>query len=143
MNLNKSISDYLLSLKPYLIDIAGLVATFLSPVSVLILNIYLLIFFDLITGILVAIKLKQKIVSSKLAKTIYKTVAYSVAIISALIIQKNFFFNVEIVKIISAYISLTELKSIFENFYVLTGVNLIKILSEKLPIKSKKTNKID
>lgn len=104
-----------------------------APVKALIIVAAILIFADLITGILAARKKGQKINSAGLRRTVTKLFVYEAAIMLGFLVEHYMiadFFPVS--KIAAGLISLVEFKSILENLDVLNGSPVFKSLIEKL-----------
>lgn len=114
--------------------IAAWAGVFLAPIQVLLVNIYVLVVFDLVTGIWRSWKMEEPIVSSKLRRTISKLFAYSTAILVVGTLEAHFVPDFAIMKIVAAYIGLTEVKSIFENLHDATGHDIWQILLNKIKI---------
>ncbi|WP_316817276.1 phage holin family protein [Pedobacter nyackensis] len=96
---------------------------YITPIHSILITVYLLLAFDLFSGVGKAIKLKEKITAAKLRLSIIKFVYYSVGIIAAYQIDKVMIApdSLLLTKIISGYITLTEFKSLMENISILTG----------------------
>lgn len=119
--------------------------TFLSPVASAILAVYFLIFTDLVTGIWASIKEKQDITSSKLSRTISKTLIYSITIVVSFVVHKYLLvdFELPIEALVSGFIAITETKSILENLNRISSNKVIKDLiillsnerDKRMPVK--------
>jgi phage-related holin len=111
---------------------------FISPVKTLMVTTFCLIIVDFITGLWAASKEKQKISSSRMSDTFIKLVLYQLAIIVGYYVEKHMLNFIPIIKIISAFIGLIELKSFFENVSRITGKdNLWKFIRVVLKNKLK------
>lgn len=87
------------------------------------------IFVDLLTGLWKALKLKEKITSKALRRTIEKLISYLLVIMLAKILDKTII-NIEAISlhtIVAGLIFLVEFKSVTENMGIITGN---KIFSE-------------
>lgn len=120
---------------------------FIAPIKLLLINVYLLVCIDLITGIWASLVEKQKIVSNKLRRTINKLLSYTAALLVTHHLTNNFLtlgLDAALVKILAGYIAITEVKSIFENLYRATHLNFWQMLLKKLNWANKKLDeKID
>lgn len=110
----------------------SLVAVF-APVKALIIIAGVLIFADLITGILAAKKKGQSINSAGLRRTATKVFVYEAAIMLGYLVEHYMiadFFPVS--KVAAGLIAVVEFKSILENLDVINGNPVFKSLIEKL-----------
>lgn len=103
---------------------------FLAPIHSAILAVYFLIFTDLVTGIWASAKEKQTITSSKLSRTISKTLIYSITIVISFVVHKYLLldFDLPIEAVVSGFIAITETKSILENLNRISSNKVIKDL---------------
>lgn len=108
------------------------VAAVLAPVHGIMLAVGALIFIDLFTGIWRAWKVKEKITSNGLRRTITKMVAYQLGIVTALILEKYLMTGVPMIQIVAGIIGVTEAKSVFENITVITGIDFLSVIKDKL-----------
>lgn len=110
----------------------ALLAVF-APIQSVLLTVLALILADVITGVLAARARKEKIVSSGLRRSVVKLLVYEIAIMLGFVTESFLTGDlVPICKIISTYVGLTELKSIFENLNAISGGSLLKSIIEKL-----------
>jgi hypothetical protein len=120
------------SIKSQLISVIGIILAFLVPIKGLIIAVGFAIVCDTIMGILKAKKLNgwKAISSRKLSAIVSKMILYEGAIILFFCIDKYIlgefialFVGIPLVltKILSATLCFIELKSIDENFKILTG----------------------
>lgn len=124
--------------------IMGWAGVMVAPIKVLLLNVYVLVAIDLFTGVWRSWKDGEAIISSKMARTITKMISYGIALkVSSML--DAFVPELSTMKIASAYIALTEAKSIFENLQAATGANVWGLLLDKLktakPLKKKAKRK--
>ena len=91
------------------------------PVTI---TISVLVLFDFITGVWASIYLKEDITSKKMSQTITKFILYNIALISGFCVEYFIVDVVPLTKIIAMFIASIELKSMFENIYKITGINL-------------------
>lgn len=105
------------SCRTFLGKIGLLLVAFFTPILNIILGVLFLVITDLLTGIIAAKKKNQKLTSSKLSRTISKVLVYLSTIIIVHTIQISLLLDgtIPLEAIVSAYIALTELKSILEN----------------------------
>ncbi len=116
---------------------------YFSPVLPAILTVGLFVICDMITGIVASQKTGDEIQSRKLKRTVYKFIAYGIAVLVAYVIERQFLNDFPAMKLIAGFIAYIELKSLNENIEIITGVNLFKTVLEKLspPQPSKKYGK--
>lgn len=104
-----------------------------APVKMILIITILLIFVDLVTGIIAAHKKGQKISSAGLRRTTTKTAIYLTAICMGFLVEKYMLEDyLALSKIIAGLISIVELKSLLENLDVINGSPLFKSLIKKL-----------
>ncbi len=110
------------------------ITAILTPAVPIIIFTGVLIFSDTATGIWAAMKRKEKITSRALGRTATKIVLYSAVIL--LTFGFEVFFPalqyVHMGQIASGYICLVELKSIYENVSVITGLDIWSHLVGKI-----------
>ena len=108
----------------------------LSPIYTAMTTCGVLIFFDLILGLIAAKRQGIKIESRKLKFTVVKMLVYQLVIISAFLAEKYMIDFIPLNKITMAFIAIVEFKSIAENFEKITGLPFFKFvkgwLNEKL-----------
>jgi DNA integrity scanning protein DisA with diadenylate cyclase activity len=99
----------------------------LAPIKAIMVVTGILIFADLITGILAANKRGEKINSAGIRRTISKIFIYQLAIIVGFLIEKYMLSDfLPISKVAAAAIASVEGFSIFENLNTIDGSNLFK-----------------
>ncbi len=114
-------------------------AAVLAPIRAVVIATVVLVFIDLITGIMAAKKQGKKITSSGFNRTIAKLFLYQTAILMAFLVQQYFTGDTfPASKIVSALIGLTELSSVLENINILSGTNLFKVVLARISRESKK-----
>lgn len=89
------------------------------------------VFCDMITGSMASYKRGEKFSSSKLKNTVFKFIAYGIAVFVAHVIEKQFIPDFPSIKIIGGFIAYIELKSINENIEAITGINLFGSVIKK------------
>lgn len=89
---------------------------YITPIHSILITVYLLLGFDLFSGITKALKLKQRITAAKLKLSIIKFVYYSLGIIAAYQIDTAMIApdSLILTKIIAGYITMVEFKSLIE-----------------------------
>lgn len=110
--------------------IAGLAV--LAPIKAVLIATGVIIIIDLATGLVRAMKAKEKISSSVMRRTVSKFLIYQVAIISGFILETYLMPDMPVTKLVSSVIGLVEAKSILENLDEIHGSNIFKALLKKL-----------
>lgn len=105
-----------------------LLIAFFTPIVPAMIACGLLITIDTITGIIGAKKAGEPISSKAFGRVITKMLVYQLLIISSHLVEQYLFTLVPFVKITLAFIGVTELISIGENFQKSTGKNFVKYL---------------
>lgn len=114
-------------------------AAALAPIHAAMATVLALVIVDLVTGVLVAYKLKEPLASNKLKKTVIKLVFYEVALVLSFWVGVYLTGpSVPVLQMVASIIGLTELASLLENFHILTGN---KIFATLLGRVSAHTNK--
>jgi hypothetical protein len=122
-----------LDVKDFLVGFIVSTAAIFAPIKAVLLVTGLLIFADLITGILAARKKGQKITSAGLRRTVTKVCVYNVAIMVGFLAETYMLEGfIPISKIASGLIAVVELASLYENLNVIHGSNIFKELIERL-----------
>jgi len=112
----------------------ALVLAFLVPIHELLIAVGVFVACDLATGLYKAYKTKDPITSSRLRSTVSKLLAYQFAIILCYVLEKYMIPDVPATKIVATLISGTELVSINENLYAITGLDVFKAIMAKLEL---------
>lgn len=86
--------------------------------------VLLLIVIDFLTGIGAAIKVKEGISSKKMRNTLNKFLFYSLTLLAAHVVELKITPALPWLNIVSGFVALTELRSVFENFNRIFGLNL-------------------
>lgn len=107
---------------------------FLSPLCGLLKTLMLLVGIDLATGLIAAVKRKQKITSAKLSRTIVKILIYLLTIsivhlVSSDVLLDN---NIPLTSIVACFMMLTEVQSIFENLNKIHRHHIFTFLIDKI-----------
>jgi hypothetical protein len=115
-----------MKLKAYLSALLLSIVGIFSPIVPLMLTVGFLIATDFVMAIYKAYKKKEKITSRKMYNTVPKIFIYNLMIISVFLLEKYIIQSgVPIEKVAASAIALTEVKSICESFYSLTGIDLM------------------
>lgn len=120
-------------MKQYIINAILAIAAVFAPVQHVMLVTLAMIAIDLITGILAAKKQNLPISSSGLRRTITKLFVYEITIAMGFLVETYMTgATIPVVKIITSFIGLTELKSCMENLDIINGSSLLKTIIDKL-----------
>lgn len=118
--------------------ILSVLATYLSaalmPIADFIAIVFVLMFFDLVTGVWAAIVKKEAIASKKLRKSVGKFIAYMIAIILSLIMQ-NLLPSIPIAKAMTIFIASIEFVSNMENLSKITNIDFAAFVSNLIKVK--------
>lgn len=116
-------------LEPLLVALLAIFA----PAKSMILASLVMVLIDLLTGLIAARKRQEPITSSGLKRTIIKIAVYEVAILLAFLAETYLILDVlPVAKVVSSFVGITELKSIYENLNEIGGGDLLKSLISKL-----------
>lgn len=117
------------------IILAGLAV--LAPIEAALVATGVLVFTDLLLGIIAARKRKEPLTSSGLRRTVSKLFVFEAAIILGFLTETYLTGDfVPVCKIITAFIGLTEIKSIVENLNSINGTSIFSDLISKLGSKN-------
>ena len=108
------------------------IAAIFAPIQHLLLTTGVMIFIDLVTGLISAKKQQQPITSSGLRRTLTKMFVYEMALCLAYLAEHYMSDILPFVKMASGMITVVELTSIYENLNIISGQNLLKVLIDKL-----------
>lgn len=110
----------------------AIIAVF-APIQAAITTVAVLIAIDLITGIMASKKRGGPITSAGIKRTVGKVLLYEAALCVSFLVQTYLTGDIlPAVKLISALIGVTELKSILENMDSISGQSLFKTLISKI-----------
>jgi hypothetical protein len=115
-------------LKPFFISIVAIFA----PIQSLLFTTGVMVFADLVSGILAAQKRGEPISSAGLRRSVSKILVYEAALMLAFLAEKYMSDILPFVKMASALITLVELKSVYENLSAISGNPALKVLVDKL-----------
>lgn len=107
----------------------------MMPIQKFLTFTIMLLFCDMITGIILARKQKIKITSSGFRRTINKMIVYFICILMGEGMRVVFMPMVPVTHVVAFTISITELKSIYENAEEYTGVPFWKAIKDKLKME--------
>lgn len=125
-------------MKQQLLAILIAIAAVFAPVKNVMLVTLVIMAIDLILGIAAAHKRGEAIKSSGMRRTITKFFVYETAICIGYLVQQYMLSDlIPVVKIISTYIGLTELKSCMENLDDINGEPILKAIIDKLGSENK------
>ena len=111
---------------------AAVVAIF-APIKMAIITVFVLVIADLITGLMAAYKSKTPITSAGLRRTAIKLFLYEAALLLGFLAETFLTgASVPICKLVSAFVGLTEMKSVVENLIIIGGGSLFASLLSKL-----------
>ena len=96
----------------------------MAPLYDVLAAVLILIVIDFLTGIGAAIKVKAGISSKKMRNTLNKFLFYSLTLLAAHVVEIKITPALPWLQIVAGFIALTELRSIFENFNTIFGLNL-------------------
>lgn len=109
------------------------VLTVFAPVKMAVITTLVMVFADLVLGMLAARKRNEPITSAGLGRTIVKVSVYECAILLGFLAETYLTGPVvPVCKIITGYIGLTEATSVIENLNELSGGSILKGLVAKL-----------
>lgn len=112
-----------------------------APIKATLLTTAVLIGVDLITGVLAARKRGEKITSAGLRRTLSKVLTYEAALCLGFITETYLSDVLPFVKLVSAVISLVELKSVYENLNTISGQDLLSTVISKIGSENDNKNK--
>jgi hypothetical protein len=116
--------------------LAASIFAVLAPIHTVMLVTGILIFVDLITGVLAARKRGEIITSAALRRTVTKLAVYQTAVITGFLCETYLLGGaLPVVKLAAAAIGLVEMKSISENLNAINGspifADMVKALGSK------------
>lgn len=106
---------------------------YFAPVVASMISIGIFVAVDFLTGLWVAKRNNLPITSKKMRDTVGKSLAYMVALIVAHIFELQFLAQaIPMMKIMALFIASAEIKSIYENLGVITGLDFWELIKKKL-----------
>lgn len=125
-------------MKQQLLVLLTAIGAVFAPVKQVMIVTLVIMSIDLVLGVLAAKKRKEPISSSGLRRTIVKFFVYETAICVGFLVQQYMLSDlIPVVKIISTFIGITELKSCLENLDDINGEPILKAIIEKLGSENK------
>lgn len=104
-----------------------------APIKAILLTAFVLVVFDLFTGVLAAIKRKEPITSAGFKRTIFKLFGYQSAIMLGFLTETYLTGDLmPVSKIITTFVGCTELLSCLENLNSISGGSLLTALIDKI-----------
>lgn len=120
-------------MKQWLLTLGISIAAVFAPVQHVMLVTLAMISIDLVTGILAAKKQNIPVSSAGLRRTISKLFIYELTIAMGFLVETYMTGSlIPIVKIITTFVGITELKSCMENLDTINGSSLLKAILDKL-----------
>ena len=112
----------------WLLKLLGAMVAMLLPIYNIMAAIVALIILDFISGVSAAIAVKDKFQASKIKKTVAKFIFYNVAVMSAFVVEKFLAPELPLIKIVGAFIGMTEFFSILRNLKKILGLDFTKAI---------------
>jgi hypothetical protein len=100
----------------------------LAPVMGIMGATVFFILVDFTTGVYAAYRCKEPIVARKMGNTLSKLLFYNLVVLTGFAFETFIVPKVPMMQIISGFIAITELRSIFENFNKIYGIDLMAFL---------------
>lgn len=120
-------------MKDYLVGLVIAIASVFAPIKAVFIVTGILIFADLLFGVIAAKKRGEKITSAGLRRTVTKVFVYNSAVALGFLVE-TFMLDgfVPVSKIAAGLISVVEFTSILESLNFINGSPVFKALIEKL-----------
>jgi hypothetical protein len=120
-------------MKEWIIKVLIAGCAVLAPIKAVLITVGILIFVDLVTGIVAAKKRGEKIKSAAMRRTISKVLIYQTAVITGFLLETYLLDGVlPVSKLVAGVIGLVEFKSVLENSNIILGEDIFKSLISKL-----------
>lgn len=104
-----------------------------APIKAALLMVMALTVVDLVSGLIAAKKRGEKITSSGLKRTLVKVFVYEIVTMLGYLTEQYLTGDLlPLLKILTSYIGLVELKSVLENIESITGLDLLKVLIDRI-----------
>ncbi|RAJ25008.1 phage holin family protein [Pedobacter cryoconitis] len=128
------ISEILKQAVVWFLKLCTFILIYITPIHSILITVYLLLSFDLVSGITKALKVGEKITAAKLKLSIIKFMYYSLGIIAAFQIDTAMISpdSLLLTRIIAGYITMVEFKSLIENISVITGRDIWMAVKDKI-----------
>lgn len=125
--ITKSNTSYLCNMEMqgyFWVRIGVFLAAFTAPLTPVMGAMVFLIIADFITAIYAAHKVGEKVQSSKMGRTVSKFFFYNLAVASAFVIEMVIIPEIPLMRVSAGFIAMTELRSIYENFAKIYGIDI-------------------
>lgn len=109
---------------------ADYILPFVIPIQGYLIFMICAILSDTITGVIAAMKENNKLTSKGIWRTIEKIVVAGIAILISEGFRVNFLPDIPLTQGVASIIAFAEVKSIFENYYRITGHDIGTVLIE-------------
>lgn len=113
-------------------SILPVAVAFIAPVKTLLIATIVLVFIDLILGVIAAKRRGELIESRKLRASVKKFLSYEAAIVVGHLVQVYFTPELPVMALTSSVIGLSELKSVLENLTSISGVDFVQQITGRL-----------
>jgi phage-related holin len=128
------------SIQSFWCKVAVLFVSYFTPIREIVHVMLIFLFIDTISGIWASLKSGEKLESSKLRKTVYKFLWYTIAVMCSLMMERTFGPSwLRLASIVGGFICSVELTSIFENIARITGDPIFRRLIRIIKKKSAET----
>lgn len=115
-----------------------------APIQAVVATTFILVVLDLITGVIAAKKRGEKLTSKGLKRSVGKLLLYETAIILSFLVQEYLTGDIlPALKLVSALIGITELKSVLENLDNISGDRFFQIILSKVTQSQKDIEESD
>lgn len=130
------------TMKEIIITTAIALMSVFAPTKAVVLVTLLLVFVDMLTGIIASKHLKKRITSVGFKRTVTKLLMYEITVLLAFLVEVHLTAGlIPMLNIVASVIGLTEFKSIVENLDTINGGsfsrNVINILNERMSYSHK------
>ena len=105
---------------------------FFAPINSILISVGVLVSIDFIFGIMSARKRGEAITSKRMRDTVIKALVYQSAIVVGHMVELHLMDILPLVKVISGFIAMVELKSLSESYFTLTGLRFMDAINQYL-----------
>ena len=113
--------------------------TVFAPIKAVLISAMVLTMADMVLGIIAARKLKKRVTSKGLGRTVVKIAVYEAAVICGFLVEKYLIAeSLPLVKILGGLIGVTELISVLENADIISENRLFRSVIDRLQSQSNK-----
>lgn len=116
-------------------EILLLVYCYFSEIKELAVLIFIFSCFDFLTGVWKSKKINQPITSKRMRDSVTKSIVYGIALIVAFMVQKHIVKDLGVISffnIVAYFIASVEVKSIYENLTIISGVKFIEVIKNHI-----------